>query len=113
MPRHAIEIKWAFWVILAWLATLAVALWSLTTLFANQQNIELGKAVDCLNRPNWQTLHRCDSRYEGIACAEESQTSLMAFVGSIDNACAQYEPDRVFRFPVNNAPETLEVAEVG
>lgn len=77
----------------------------------NSYYIELGQAVDCPNRPHWETLQRCDSRVEGIACTYESQTRLMHFVGSIDYVCAQHEPEQTFRFPYN-PPEGVEVAEV-
>ncbi len=40
----------------------------------------------------------------------ETRTKLAEWYSPIDNACAQFEPKRQFRFPAYYEPETLEIA---
>ena len=42
----------------------------------------------------------------------ETKTKLADWYSDIDRACAQFEPQRQFRFPAYYEPEALEVAEV-
>ena len=115
MPRRAIEIKWFGWLLVAVIALPAVVMTynGINEAYWNAQYIRLGKAVDCRTRPSPEYLQYCNPASDGVACASESRSRLVDWHGPIDYACAQYEPERVFRFPVYNEPETLELAEQG
>ncbi len=111
--RQTQEIKGAFWYILGILAVICVAIYSSASLVANQRYIQLGKSIDCIERPSFDYFAFCSPQADGAACTLASQTRMQQFYEPIDYACAQFEPDRRFKFPVNNEPETLELAEVG
>lgn len=118
MPHGAIEIKWASWPIwlIASVLLFAVGLNiynGLNKAYWNAQYISVGKAVDCRNRPPPTYLQWCNPKVDGVHCIHESRTRLAEWHEPIDFACAQFEPDRTFVFPVDNEPESLEVAGVG
>jgi len=106
------EWKNAFWYILGFIALVGWAGYATVNMFANEKYVQLGKAVDCIERPSFEYFAFCNARMDGAACTLASQSRMMQFYEPIDYACAQYEPQRPFVFPVNNEPETLEVAEV-
>ena len=115
-PAH--EIKSARFII--WGFIVAACFWiglgiynELREAYWDSQYIKLGHAVDCRTRPNPNYLAKfCDIEADGDSCADESRNRLQRWHEPIDYACAQYEPDRTFRFPAYREPETLEVAEV-
>lgn len=79
----------------------------------NRELIQRGKFLSemCDDRPNWTYFARCNALHDGPACTHESQSKLMQFYEPIDVACSRFEPERKFRFPIND-PERVEVAEV-
>ena len=103
--------KWAFWFVLSWIALAAWGVYSSLHMYMNKEATLIGRAVDCVNRPSPMAL-KCDPWVDGIACTEGSRGWLRDWHQPIDYACARFEPDRVFRFPVNRETETLEIAEV-
>ncbi len=115
VPAH--EIKGAGLVI--WALILPVFLWACLGLYNqinraywNAQYIKLGQAVDCRTRPNPHYLANfCDIEADGDSCGDDSRNRLQIWHEPIDFACAQHEPDRVFRFDVS--PPELEYAEQG
>lgn len=94
------------------IALAAYAVWSTLHIQSNSQYTLLGKSVDCVKRPNWEAVQRCNAARESVACMHETKTKLADWYSDIDRACAQFEPQRQFRFPAYYEPETLEVAEV-
>ncbi len=106
------EWKGAFWIVLGLFALLALLVWSLSQNVMNHRYVQLGKSVDCVERPSYEYFNFCNAKVDGAACTFASQSRMMQFYEPIDYACAQYEPQRPFIFPVNNEPETLEVAEI-
>ena len=109
MPKHAVEVKFIFWVLLSWIALAAGLVWCLFYIFLNSQYTLLGKSVNCVERPNWEAVQRCNAAREGVACMHETQTELANWYDPIDYACSKSEPERLFRFPASE-PETLEIA---
>ena len=107
--------RWPIWGFLI-LLMLPAALWTyngINEAFWNAELIKLGHAVDCRTRPNPNYLAKfCAIEADGDSCADESRNRLQRWHEPIDFACAQYEPDRTFRFPAYREPETLEVASV-
>ena len=110
MPKHAIEVKWVFWALLSWVIIFASLVWCLFYIFLNSQYTLVGKSISCEQRPSFEYFMRCNARFDGPACTEESQTRMMDFYAPIDAACAQLEPDRPFVFPVHSEPEQIEIA---
>jgi hypothetical protein len=111
-PKPTDVTKWVPWVLLAVIASLAHSLWAELRAHQNRQAVLIGKSVDCVERPSFDYFARCNALHDGAACTHESRSRMMEFYEPIDYACAQLEPSRVFRFPVEKEPETLEVAEV-
>ena len=109
---QAHEIKGVVWFGLFFMALLAYAIWATANLYANRQYTALGKAVQCVERPSYDYFAFCNGLVDGKACMLASQSRMMQWYDPIDEACAQFEPQRAFVFEVID-PETepLEVAE--
>lgn len=93
--------------------TLLALVWTVVGVnqyFLNSHYIALGKAVNCIDRPHWEAMQRCNAAREGVACMHETRTELANWYSDIDYACSQLEPERPFVFPAYNEPETLEIA---
>jgi hypothetical protein len=112
VPRSAVEVKWVFWALLSWVALAAGLIWCLIHIYSNSQYTLLGKAVNCVDRPHWEAMQRCNAARESVACMHETRTELAEWYSPIDYACSQSEPQRPFVFPAYNEPETLEIAEI-
>ena len=101
-----------YYVALLLIALIGYSIWASQQILMNRQAVLIGKSVDCVERPSFDYFAFCNGLRDGAACTYESQSRMMRFYEPIDYACAQLEPSRVFRFPVEKEPETLEVAEV-
>lgn len=108
-----VEMKWPVWILLAVMVSPALLLTynAVNEALLNRHYIALGKATSCIERPNWESMQRCNATMEGEACLHETQTALMDWYGPIDYACAKSEPGRMFRFQVR--PQEVEYAEAG
>jgi len=103
--------KWAFWLALAFIASLAHSVWSELRAHQNREAVLIGKSVDCVERPAWDYFAFCNGLRDGAACSLESRSRMMEFYEPIDYACAKTEPQKQFRFPVNREPVEVEYAE--
>lgn len=108
----AVEVKGVVWFGLFFMALIGYAVWSTAYIYSNRQHTLIGKAVDCVQRPSFEYFGFCSPQADGPACMYASQTRMQAFYDPIDFACAQFEPQRAFRFHVPSPErDTLEVAE--
>ncbi len=109
---HAHEIKGVVWFGIFFLALLSYAIWATAYIYSNRQNVAVGEAVRCVERPSFEYFAHCNALADGPACTLASQSRMMAFYEPIDYACAQFEPSRAFVFSVPNPErDTLEVAD--
>jgi hypothetical protein len=110
-PSHDIG-KAPFYLALLFIVVVGYAVWATQYILLNREAALIGHSVSCNDRPSFDYFAFCTPLRDGAACTYESQSRMMRFYEPIDYACAQLEPSRVFRFPVEKEPETLEVAEV-
>lgn len=106
----AVEVKGAVWYGLALVAVISALIYSVALNVSNAQYVKLGQSVDCVERPSFEYFNFCSPVADGVACSYASQTRMMAFYDPIDQACASFEPKRVFRFPVSQPDQFAEAA---
>ncbi|MEO0448872.1 MAG: hypothetical protein AAFZ74_00980 [Pseudomonadota bacterium] len=107
-PQPINVTKWAFWALLFFIALLAYAVWATQHILVNRQATMIGHAVSCPERPAADYFAFCSPLHDGAACSLESQSRMIKWYHEIDYACAQYEPQRPFRFPVYQDVEYVE-----
>ena len=112
--HRMINLKWPLWSFILFLSIPAV-LWTyneINTAWWNAQYIKVGKAVDCRTRPTPIYLGKfCDIEADGAACGDETRNRLQVWYEEIDAACGSFEPERRFRFIVDDTPKEVEYAE--
>ncbi len=103
--------KWAFWLALIFLASLAHSVWAELRAYQNRHAILIGASVDCIERPAWDYMAFCSPLHDGPACSHESRSRMIDWYEGIDYACAKTEPPKQFRFPVSREPVEVDYAE--